>query len=76
MSSASAINAVDSITVDLLRIEFEPKLLLHHAREEAADRVLLPSGRLHHGFHGRASGRTKHLDYASLLRKAPALIVR
>jgi Protein of unknown function (DUF1194) len=41
---------------------------LAHDRKEAADRVLLPAGRLHDGRDGRALLALEHLDHAGLLR--------
>src|SRR6266404_9656155 len=48
-STAVVDDAIDPITVDLLRAQFEAEPLAHHTSEEAADRVLLPMGRAHDG---------------------------
>src|SRR5438045_4122200 len=39
-------DAVDPLTVSLLGFEREAELLAHHPREEPADGLLLPAGRL------------------------------
>jgi hypothetical protein len=44
----------------------------HHPSKEAADRVGLPSGRLHDGGDGRALAAMEHLDHPGLLRSPPA----
>lgn len=75
MGAAGIDDAVDSIAVNLPRIEFESKFLLHHAREEAANRVLLPAGCLHHRCDGRAGRGMQHFDHASLLRALPTLFL-
>jgi hypothetical protein len=38
---------IDAVTVGLLGAQLQAELLAHHARKEAADRVLLPAGCLH-----------------------------
>src|SRR5690348_9799585 len=42
-------DAIDPVTVDLLRTQIEAERLAHHPGEEPSDRVLLPMGRAHNG---------------------------
>src|SRR5262245_10144581 len=46
---AAGDDAIDPLTVDLLRAQFKAELLAHHGSEEAADRMLLPMGDAHDG---------------------------
>ena len=50
-----------------LRTELKLQLLSHHACEKAANRMLLPAGRLHHGRDRHAGRRTKHRNHTGLL---------
>ena len=42
-------HTINAFAVGLLRYQRQAELLAHHAGKEAADRVLLPAGRLHDG---------------------------
>src|SRR5258705_8562790 len=53
---------IDALIVYLLGNEIEVELLLDHACEEAADRMLLPVGRLHDRSDRGALGFVQHLQ--------------
>jgi hypothetical protein len=59
--------AVDPISIDLLRAQVEAKLLAHHTGKEAADRMLLPTGRFRNCRNGHAGRRSKHCKHTGLL---------
>src|SRR5262249_58425425 len=70
---AAVDDAIDPLTVDLLRAQFKAELLAHHASEEAAHRVLLPMGRAHNGGNRRSLRPAQHGEHASLFRPRPVL---
>src|SRR5450759_3108085 len=63
-------DAIDSLRASFFGHERQAEPLAHHACEEAADRVLLPIGRLHDGHDGCALPALQHLDDAGLFRIA------
>src|SRR5205814_1469886 len=67
-------DAIDAVTIGLVRLQRQSKLLAHDAREESAHRVLLPAGRLHNRLDSRSLGVTEHLNNASLLRVCPVAV--
>src|SRR5262249_37837655 len=72
LCTATVDDAIDPVTVDLLRAQFKAELFAHHASEEAADRVLLPMGRAHDGRNRRSLRPAQHGKHASLFRPWPA----
>ena len=69
-------DAIDPVTVALLRAKIEAKLLAHHTGEKAAHRMLLPMGRPHDGGNGRSFRSVQHRKHPSLLRARPAVVER
>src|SRR6202162_3196168 len=65
-------NAVHPVATILLGHERQAELVAHHRGKEAADRVGLPSCRLHDGGYGCALAAVEHLDHPGLLRIPPA----
>jgi len=61
------IDAVDPVTVDLHRVEFQLELLAHDSSQKAAHRMLLPSRLLHHRSNRRTRCRLQHRDHLRLL---------
>src|SRR5271157_4595524 len=69
-------DAIDPVTVALLRAKIEAELLAHHTGEKAAHRMLLPMVRPHDGGNGRSFWSVQHREHASLLRARPAVMER
>src|SRR5438552_1260495 len=63
-------DAVDSSAVGLLRSQRQPELPTHHAGQEAADRMLLPAGRLHDCGDRYTLGVSEQAEYGRLLGPA------
>ena len=53
-AGASMDDAIDPLTVALLRAKVEPEFLAHHTGEKATYRMVLPMGRPHDGGKGRS----------------------
>src|SRR5215831_8967192 len=70
LCTATVDDAIDPVTVNLLRAQIKVELLAHHASEEAADRVLLPMGRAHDGSNRRSLRPAQHGEHPSLFRPA------
>src|SRR5262245_39892110 len=70
--TAAVDDAIDPVTVDLLRAQIKAELLTRHASEEAANRMLLPLGRAHNGGNRRSLRPAQHGEHASLFRPWPA----
>src|SRR5262245_37977049 len=72
-STAAKDDAIDPLTATgFLRTQFKAELLAHHPSEEAAHRMLLPTGRTHDGRNRRSLRATQHGEHASLFRPWPA----
>src|SRR5262249_30258828 len=73
-------DAIDPVTVNLLRAQIKAELLAHHPGEEAADRVLLPIGGAHMAAIVAPSGRPSMastracFDPGRPSREEPALV--
>jgi len=74
--TADVDDAIDPVTVDLLRAQIKAEPLAHHTSEEAADRMLLPMGRAHDGSNRRSLRSAQHREHASLFRPRPAVAPR
>src|SRR6516225_6392519 len=74
--TAAVDDAIDPVTVDLLRAQIKAEPLAHHTSEEAADRMLLPMGRANDGSNRRSLRSTQHREHASLFRARPAVAPR
>src|SRR5262249_25574215 len=72
LCTATVDDAIDPLTVDLLRTQFKAELLAHHASEEAANRMLLPTGDAHNGRNRCSLRPAQHGEHASLFRPWPA----
>src|SRR5262249_13066555 len=72
-STAAKDDAIDPLTATgFLRTQFKAELLAHHPSEEAAHRMLLPTGRTHDGRNRRSLRAAQHGEHASLFRPWPA----
>ncbi len=63
-------HAINALSPGLLRYQCQAELLAHHTRKEAADRVLLPAGRLHDGGDRCPLGLSKQSEDGLLLGPA------
>src|SRR5262249_9234172 len=72
LCTATVDDAIDPLTVDLLRAQFKAELFAHHASEEAANRMLLPIGGTHNGGNRCSLRPAQHGEHASLFRPWPA----
>ena len=72
-AGASRDDAINPLTVALLRAKIETELLAHHTGEKATYRMLLPMGRSHDGGNGRSFRSVQHRQHPSLLRARPAI---
>src|SRR6185312_15970662 len=61
------LDVIDPAVIRFLRNEIEAKLLADDASKKAADRMMLPLGRGHHGRDRRARWGTQHRDDAGVL---------
>src|SRR5260370_34095432 len=74
--TAAVDDAIDPVTIDLLRGQIEAEPLAHHTSEEAADRMLLPMGRAHDGSNRRSLRSAQHREHSILFRARPAFADR
>src|SRR5262249_39223027 len=73
LCTAAVDDAIDPLTATgFLRTQFKAELLANHPSEEAANRMLLPTGRTHDGSNRRSLRPAKHGEHASLFRPLPA----
>src|SRR5258708_12737623 len=70
-SPAAVDDAIDPVTIDLLRGQIEAEPLAHHTSEEAAHRMLLPMGRAHDGSNRRSLRPPQHREHSILFRARP-----